>query len=172
MKPSILICLALANLALVVGTVQFHIAGKNTIVEDGRSVLLPLLPRDPRSLIQGDYMVLRQGISREARDLPDSQKVDTRGEIVLSIDENNVGRAVRFHDGKKLAEDEQLISYRRAQRGFQFGIESFFFEEGDARVFEAAKFAEVKISKEGESVLVGLRDENHKPLEPKGLLKK
>ncbi|MDF1850018.1 MAG: GDYXXLXY domain-containing protein [Verrucomicrobiales bacterium] len=164
MKSGFLICLALANLALVVGVIQFHIAGKNAIIENGRTVLLPLLPRDPRSLIQGDYMVLRQGLAREAKALPKSDEVDTRGAIILSIDEKGVGKAVRFHNGGELTEDEHPIAYRRTRRGFRFGIESFFFEEGDAKLFEAAKFAEVKLSDRGEPVLVGLMDENREPL--------
>lgn len=164
MKSGLLITVALLNLALVLGVVQSQIAQKNAVIENGRTVLLPLLPRDPRSLIQGDYMVLRQGLSREARDLPESFEVDTRGKIVLSIDENGVGEADRFYKAEDLKENEQLIKYRRAQRGFRFGLESFFFEEGDAKIFEEAKFAEVKISKEGEPVLVGLRDGDREPL--------
>lgn len=166
MKPIVLPLVALANLLLVIGVVQFHVAGKNAIIEDGRTVFLTLAPRDPRSLIQGDYMVLRQAIADEASRLPDSQKVPTRGELVLRIDERGVGKVDRFSGGSDLAENEQLIHYRRARRGFRFGIESFFFEEGAAKAFESARFAEVKISETGSAVLVGLRNEDLEAIDP------
>ncbi len=166
MKPIIFSVIALVNLVLVVGVVQSHVAGKDAILEDGRTVFLRLAPRDPRSLIQGDYMVLRQEISREASKLPASSEVPTRGELVLKIDEKEIGSVDRFSDEQDLLENEHPIRYRRTRSGFRFGIESFFFQEGDAKAFVSAQFAEVKISDSGSIVLVGLCDKDLKRIDP------
>src|SRR3546814_7520410 len=45
--------------SLVLGAVNLQVLQKQRVLDDGRTVLLALRPVDPRSLIQGDYMVLR-----------------------------------------------------------------------------------------------------------------
>ena len=51
--------------------INVEIAGKERIVRNGETVLLRIAPRDPRSLLQGDYMALRYTmagvVAREAR---------------------------------------------------------------------------------------------------------
>jgi len=62
---------------VVLLTVNYIIIQKEDTISDGRTMLLKLAPRDPRSLIQGDYMVLRYEIAREIRGLQvqwDSEK--------------------------------------------------------------------------------------------------
>jgi uncharacterized membrane-anchored protein len=42
------------------------------------------------------------------------------------------------------------------------GAESYFFEEGQAKKFEVARYGGIKVDDAGNSVLVGLYDKNHK----------
>lgn len=164
MNPRLLVPIALANVVLVLAVTNFFVLRKNAVLENGRTVYLELLPRDPRSLIQGDYMVLRQAISRQAGEVEKKRSnrtddpVPTRGTLILAVDGRGVATVDRFDSGSELAESEQRIRYRKWRRGFRFGLESFFFEEGDAGAFDRARYAEVKISEDGRPVLVGLRD--------------
>ena len=50
---------------LVLGAVNFSIAGKERIKRDGEVIYLDLAPVDPRSLMQGDYMTLRFRLATE-----------------------------------------------------------------------------------------------------------
>ena len=57
-----LMIVAAATLGIL-AIVNAQIAIKEGIIEDGRIVLLRLAPRDPRSLMQGDYMALRYAMA-------------------------------------------------------------------------------------------------------------
>ena len=53
------IIVVVAGLVLVLGAVNLSIRDKEGVLADGRLVLFQLRPVDPRSLMQGDYMILR-----------------------------------------------------------------------------------------------------------------
>ena len=80
---------------LVMGVVNFKVWGKEQLAQNGRVVLLELGVRDPRSLIQGDYMTLNYELERELRDVPHKAKV-----IIVSLDEHDVAKrfvTCKFH---------------------------------------------------------------------------
>jgi uncharacterized membrane-anchored protein len=145
---------------LVLVAINFLIVKKENTLANGRTMLLRLIPVDPRSLIQGDYMELRYAIARE---VPRAQLKKDKGHIVVSVDVNNVAKFVRVHRGESLQEGEYFLFYRN--RGeLRLGAESFMFQEGDARLYEGAKYGELRVDGSGASVLVGLRGEDFKPL--------
>ena len=138
-------------LALVVMNLQIY--KKEQILKDGQTVLLELAPVDPRSLMQGDYMRLRYGLARQVKG-----KLGNKGKLVLKIDDQQRGIFKRLADNTPLGENEQLLVYRNRDN-LRLGAESYFFEEGQAKRFERAKYGELKVDATGQSVLVGLRDE-------------
>lgn len=145
---------------LVLGAVTYLIMKKEDTLANGRTMLLRLAPVDPRSLIQGDYMALRYAI---ARDVPRAQLKKDKGHIVVSVDVNDVAKFVRVHKGEPLQQGEYLLFYR--SRGeLRLGAESFMFQEGDAKLYEGAKYGELRVDGSGACVLVGLRGEDFKPL--------
>jgi len=144
---------------IVLVTVNYLILDKEETLANGRTMLLRLAPVDPRSLIQGDYMALRYAIARE---VPEDQ-LENNGRIVVSLDDNDVATFLRVHQGEGLQENEKLLFYRD-RGGLRLGAESFMFQEGDADLYSAAQYAELKVDAYGTSVLVGLRGENFKPL--------
>jgi len=150
------------GLALVVVALTSLVVRKEAVLTHGKTVLLELAPVDPRSLMQGDYMVLDYAISRELqRQLPDS----TNGRLVLRLDELGVGRFVRTHDaGTPLQPEEFLLRYRVRNGRVRLGAEAFFFQEGHANRYERAKYGELRVQEDGNSVLVGLRDAERQPL--------
>lgn len=153
-----------AVVVLVFAAANGLIAHKESVLRSGRRMLLRLAPRDPRSLIQGDYMVLRYALARG----PAAQAIKDApadGRIVVSLDADEVARFARVHRGEPLAAGEFLLRYRR-RGGLRLGAESFFFQEGHARHYERARYGELRVAAGGESVLVGLRGEDFAPLGP------
>jgi len=149
------------GIALVVlAAINFLIIKKEDTLANGRTMLLRLAPLDPRSLIQGDYMELRYAI---VRDVPRAQLQKDRGYLVVSLDANHVAKFVRVHQGETLEQGEYLLFYRN--RGeVRLGAESFMFHEGDAKLYERARYGELKVDGSGASVLVGLCGEDFRPL--------
>ena len=146
---------------IVLAVVPFLIIQKETTLAEGRTMLLRLGPRDPRSLMQGDYMVLRYGMVDE---VPNDQ-LQSKGTLVVKLDTNNVASFVRVHKDEPLQEGEYLLAYRN-RGGLRLGAESFMFQEGHAKLYDRAKFGELKVDKKGSSVLAGLCDSEFKPLKP------
>lgn len=137
--------------------------GRERLATTGRQVFLELAPVDPRSLIQGDYMRLRYAISREAEE----QTGERKGLIVVGLDDKRIAHYVRIHNSQTpLAENENLIAYIQRQYDVFIGPESFFFQEGQAQYYEDAHYAEIRVSDDGDVLLIGLRGENLERLGP------
>jgi uncharacterized membrane-anchored protein len=146
------------NLILLLVYFNYSIVKKEALLKEGQLVLLELAPVDPRSLMQGDYMRLRYTISRNNG----NDDIPKRGYCIVKIDSNNIASKVRFQkDLSPLEEDEFPIEYTSPNSwNINIGAESFFFQEGDAEKYEKAKYGAVKIDAKGNSLLVGLYDEN------------
>ncbi len=151
----------LANLIILIVLFNRSIIKKETTLSDGKLVLLKLAPVDPRSLIQGDYMRLRYGIARSNAD-----SIAKRGYCVIKLDSNGVAARVRFQgESKPLNDQEYLIKYTAGDWNVNIGAESFFFQEGEGEKFEKAAYGALKIDSKGNSILIGLYDENLKQIE-------
>ena len=151
------------NLLLVVSYFVYSIVQKEHLTKEGQLVLLRLAPVDPRSLMQGDYMNLRYAISRE---MPDSI-IKKRGYCIVELDSNNVGHYVRLQADNTCNKNEYALSYLKGGwRGLTIGAESFFFEEGTAEYYEEAVYGGLKIDGNGNSLLIGLYNENRQKIQP------
>lgn len=143
------------------------IVHKEKILADGTTVLVDLGPVDPRSLIQGDYMQLAYRIPPEIRSrIGDGP---TSGKVVVSLDGNRVAEIIRLYGPEEdLGPGEHLLGYRMRGRrqNIQLGARSFFFQEGQSQYYTGARYGELKVTPSGTSVLVGLRDENFRPMGP------
>ena len=153
----------LLNLILLLVYFNYSVVKKEKLLKDGQLVLLELAPVDPRSLMQGDYMNLRYKISRNF----DDNDIPKRGYCVVRIDTNGIADKVRFQkDPTPLYEGEYLIKYKASGRwNVNIGAESFFFQEGEGEKYETARYGGIKIDKNGNSLLIGLYDEQRKKIE-------
>jgi uncharacterized membrane-anchored protein len=173
MRSAIALAWALAALVLV----TFSIVGKERQLSSGRIVLLELAPVDPRSLMQGDYMALRYAIANQAaaallaaqrpggaqtRTQPELPNVD--GHIVATLDANTVAVYRRLHGTGPVGGDEILLRYRVRNHQLTFATNAFFFQEGTAKRYEAARYGEFRVAADGELLLTGLRDRERRPL--------
>jgi uncharacterized membrane-anchored protein len=136
---------------------------KERLLSRGDRVLLKLAPRDPRSLMQGDYMRLRYDLAVSLEDALNKVNDESRSGIaIIGMDERGVGVRVRM--GTRPGPGEKIIRYKHLDGEISFGAESFFFQEGEARKYESAQYGELVVDDSGSSVLVGLRDKDLKAL--------
>ncbi len=151
------------NLILFLGYFGYSIQNKEHVLSEGEKVLLKLAPVDPRSLIQGDYMVLNYAISNEMRKLKDKKG----SYLVISKDDSNIGTFKRIQEGEEpLSENEYLLKFKNGKwNRIRIGAESYFFQEGKAEHFEDAVYGCLRIDKHGNTVLEGLYSEDLKLLE-------
>jgi len=156
--------LVLVAAVLVLAIINFEIYKKEQLLIEGRTVLLRLAPVDPRSLMQGDYMVLRYQIAR----LPELRSFQAKeGYLVIELDDNQVAQFKRvYDDNTPLWENELLLQFRKRRHQIRLGAESFFFQEGHAKSYSNARYGELRVAPSGESVLVGLRDAKFQHLGP------
>jgi uncharacterized membrane-anchored protein len=152
------------GLALMLVAVNVAAVRKERVLAQGDVVLLRLRPVDPRSLMQGDYMRLSLVLVDDLRrDQPDPG--DASGQLVLRRDGDGVARYVRVAaPGESPGPDELLLRYTHHGYDIAAGPSAFFFPEGQGDRFARAAFAEVRLSADGEAVLVGLRDRGRLPL--------
>ncbi|SHF80633.1 Uncharacterized membrane-anchored protein [Bacteroides faecichinchillae] len=156
--------LIIVNLILLLGYFNWSIYQKEKILENGQLVLLHLAPVDPRSLMQGDYMQLSY---QEARSGLLQENTPTHGYAILKTDSNQVGQVIRLQENlEPISGNELAIKYKVVDFRLFFGAESFFFEEGQADVYENAVYGGLKVNGKGQSLLIGLYNEKFQLIQP------
>ena len=153
-------------LVAVLATVNLLIVNKEQVLANGETMLLQLAPRDPRSLLQGDYMTLRYALAREVT-AGEIDQVSADGRIVVTVDKDQVARFRRFdHGTQPLGGDEKYLAYRKRGENVRVASDAFFFQEGDGDLYRDARYGELKVDADGDAVLVGVRDADFRPLGP------
>lgn len=137
--------------------VNLQIAGKETIVRDGTTVLLRLAPQDPRSLLQGDYMALRYALTAAVAEAARAAGVSD-GRIVLALGGDDGAELVGLYHEQPLGPHQQLLIFRKRGDSVRLASDAFFFEEGQGERFANARYGELRVADDGEAVLIGLRD--------------
>lgn len=148
-----LIILALAN---------YSIYSRERLLTEGNVVLLQLAPVDPRSLMQGDYMALRFRVANDIRRVVGESLRD--GYVILILNERRIGSFARVDDGTPLAVNEAKMRYRMRDKQIKFATNAFFFQEGDAQLYNKARYGDFRVGGDGGSILTGMRDEQLGPL--------
>jgi len=158
-KPGLQRLLIAAALLLVLGAVNYSIVAKERIRTHGQRIYLRLEPVDPRSLMQGDYMALRFELATRIEAARYLEK-DERDSAALVIAPNDVATL-----NEPLDAPGPRIRYRIRNDQVWLGTNAYFFEEGTASRYEQARYGEFRLDPgSGEAVLVGMADENLKPL--------
>lgn len=137
---------------------------KERVLAEGRLVFLELQPRDPRSLMQGDYMILRYSFGDRAY-LPEGAPL--HGALVGRVDPRGVATFARFAPVEPRGEEEVLLRYAPSvgdRRRARVAAESYLFQEGTAAEFQRARYAAIRVAADGTTVLAGLRDASFQPL--------
>ena len=171
--------LSLIALVFILGIINWSIAGKEKQLAEGKIVYLDLTPVDPRSIMQGDYMALRFRLANEVYDhliQADAKQPWIRnmnasdGFVVAGLDERNIGTFKRLNNIQPLANNEVLMRYRVRNGVVNFATNAYFFQEGHAQDYQAARYGQFRVDDKGELLLAALYDQNLKKLEHKPVL--
>ncbi len=150
-------------LVVIIVIFNFLILNQENKIKNSDTIYFRLDPVDPRSLMQGDYMVLHYEMIRNLRSKV--KKINKEGYIVVEIDKNNVAQFKRLDKSENnLQINERIIKYKSEGWRIKIGIETYFFQEGQGRKYETAKYAEVKVSKDGDVYLMRLKNKNLKTI--------
>lgn len=145
--------------------INVEIAGKERIVRNGETVLLRIAPRDPRSLLQGDYMALRYTMAGVVA--KEAKKFEmTDGIVVIELGEFNEADFVSLYKDQPLLDGQQLLRYRKRGDSVRLASDAYFFEEGSWQEYSSAKFGEIRVNTNGDAVLIGLLDADGERLGP------
>jgi len=170
--------LILLGAVLALGAANYSIAQKERVISQGQKLYVALAPRDPRSLMQGDYMALNFGMPGEVvqalggnaqwwRRDDNSAPVNAsrRNTVVAKLDARGVATVLRVAaDKDTLAVGELLLPVQYKGGRWALVTDAFFFPEGAGKSLEGAKFGELRALDNGQALLVGLADENLNPL--------
>ena len=168
--------LILAGAVLTLGAANYSIWQKERVISQGQKVYVALAPRDPRSLMQGDYMALNFGMPGEViealggesswwRDDETQKPMSRRNTVVAKLDTRGVATVLRIAaDKETLAAGELLLPVQYKGGRWALVTDAFFFPEGAGKSLEGAKFGELRALGNGLALLVGLADENLNPL--------
>ncbi len=142
---------------LVFGTVNWQVVGKERLRANGQVVYLDLAPKDPRSLMQGDYMALNFDAARQI-----GRQIDVGHDgprvAVLKLNPRRVADFARLDNGVPLNPDEMRFRFRIRRGQVWLGTNAFFFREGDQQRYESSRFGEFRVNDQGDAMLVDLRD--------------
>ncbi len=145
------------TVATVLLVINVEIVSKEQIVRNGKTVLLRIAPRDPRSLLQGDYMALRYTMAGVVAG--EAAKFEMNdGIAVIELGELNEARFVSLYKDQQLQDRQHLLRYRKRGDSVRLASDAYFFEEGSGKEYSGAKFGEIRINTNGDAVLIGLRD--------------
>ncbi len=153
----------LLGATLVFGGINLAIWQKQQILANAHTILLPLAPVDPRSLMQGDYMILRYDLAEKLAQL--TPELPAKGQLVIEQNSQQIVTHATLYHGQPLTTGQHLLNYRNRQGEIWLGAESFFFQEGQAEQYQQAKYAALKLDQNGQSVLIGLHDANALPIQ-------
>ncbi|MFK4437920.1 putative membrane-anchored protein/putative membrane protein [Paenibacillus sp. RC21] len=144
-------------IVLQLGVIGYQTVRSETLLATGASIKLKLAPVDPRSLLQGDYVMLNYDIST-----PFSQDNWNRGKVKVVLTPGSQGVYIAdrlYQDGEKLSNHEVILNGQWNGSRIQYGIENYFIPEGTGRnVEQNAHYAYIRVSQNGDALLERLSD--------------
>ena len=141
--------------AFILGTV----INNESNLKSAQEIIVKLAPRDPRSLLQGDYVILPYDITRAPQKAIKGKHMK-KFRVVLTP-ENNIYKfkeVITSTQNYALKQGDVLMN-GKVQKRYRvvFGIENYFVEEGTGRDVErSAKYARVKIISKGDAFITEL----------------
>jgi len=152
--------LRIAFLAVVAAQLLFPLAviGYNELkLATGQEVRLHVQPVDPTDFFRGEYVALSYDISR----------IDTKGEppgttVYVPLRKTGGRWTGAFASSQRPPENVTFIRGHATESGIEFGIETYFVEEGQARKYEQAVgrgdlFVDVVLDDDGGAKIKRLR---------------
>jgi uncharacterized membrane-anchored protein len=159
-RPALWIAAAATITLLVVNGAIWQ---KEGLIAQGHKVYVTLAPVDPRSLMQGDYMRLAYPLPAGIDALP--KIAAGRPYVVARLDARRVAQLLRVvQAGDPIAPGEMRIELTPKAGSWTLVSDAWLFREGDAALWQNARFAEFRVDESGRALLVGLADAQLRPI--------
>jgi uncharacterized membrane-anchored protein len=130
----------------------------------GDTILLRVVPVDPRDMFRGDYVILSYEFSRPAAGFYGTDSAPQT--VYVQLEPEADGRHWRMAgvSAQRPAQGKFLRGKVTGWNRVEFGIESYYVQEGQGRQYEQAirnrrLSAEVSVTGDGQAVLKGLHIE-------------
>jgi uncharacterized membrane-anchored protein len=158
--------IALSAVIFQVVVLVAMIASKASVLMFGDTILLRVIPVDPRDLFRGDYVILGYDFSGGRPGSLSASQWEVGQTVYISLAEDPDGKhwhSLGIH-AQRPTEGKFLRGKVNNLRRIECGIESYFVQEGKGRQYEDAVrqrrlSAEISVDREGQAVLRGLRIE-------------
>lgn len=163
----------MAGGVLVLGLAQAQVHRYETILSQGRPVVLALAPVDPRSLMQGDYMALDYAVRKATEDWLHGQGsgkasvlAEGGGWLLLRPDAQGIWQLQGVETAQPPASSSETVAlaFRWRDNRPDFGAASWFFPEGQGERFAGARYGVLRVADDGTALLAGLLDAGQQPL--------
>lgn len=142
---------------LILAVVNFGIWQNEKLIENGEVVLLELVPVDPRSLMQGDYMALQFAIADAIDGALDNNSENITDNVVVQLDAQRRASFVAL-DQQPLQDGQLRLQFRLRNGQVKFATNAFFFQEGSGEIYEQAKYGLFRVGSGGNLLLTHLVD--------------
>lgn len=154
-----------ASVAATGAMVGSGVRSMERILTEGRTVMIPLAPVDPRSLMQGDYMALRFALPATPEAQTALRARSRQLSAIVSLDARGAGSVTALTpDQPPLQPNQVLVGLAWRGGRWALGTNGFYFKEGTAERFAPARFGIFRVASDGRALLTGLADESLKPL--------
>jgi uncharacterized membrane-anchored protein len=137
---------------------------KERLIAQGQPLFVELAPVDPRSLMQGDYMRLRFALPADVRDPAPGLLAPTRPLVLARRDARGVATLRLATPEAPPQADELAIELTPKGGDWVLVTDAWFFAEGEAERWQAARYGEFRVDDSGRALLVGLRGAALQPL--------
>jgi uncharacterized membrane-anchored protein len=171
-RPALALGLVAVGGILALGVANYDVMKKEQVITGGQKIYIALAPRDPRSLMQGDFMALNFGFPRDIQTALDKDDLAQQSvTVVAALDSNGVATVLRVidptaPDTSTLPSGQLRLPLKRKGGQWVLVTDAFYFPEGRGEPFKQAKFGEFRALADGRALLVGLADESLQPLAP------
>ena len=143
---------------LILAMVNVVIWQNERLIKQGETVLLELVPVDPRSLMQGDYMALRFAMADAIRQQLKGNNERFTGQVIVQLDADKRASLVGLDTGATLEQGQLRLQFRLRNNQIKFATNAFFFQEGTGSVYQQAKYGLFRVNPEGQLLLTHLVD--------------
>ena len=151
---------------LAFALVNWDVRGKEQVIAHGQRILVPLVPVDPRSLMQGDYMDLRFALPAEVQE--GLEKISAPVAYVkATVDAQGVATVKALADAAKTpSAGEVILPLKQLKGRWVLVTDAYFFPEGQGDHFTQGRFGDLRVLPDGRALLVGLADGQGQEIKP------
>ena len=151
---------------LVFALVNWDVRGKEQVIAHGQRILVPLVPVDPRSLMQGDYMDLRFALPAEVQEGLEAINAPV-AYVSATVDAQGVASVKALADAAKTpSAGEVILPLKRLKGRWVLVTDAYFFPEGQGDHFTQGRFGDLRVLPDGRALLVGLADGQGQEIKP------